>query len=480
LLRRLFRLGFVWVLAVVLAGCGGGGGGAGSNGTQKVDEGRSLLNGLIRDPSTQTTANLDKVVQTFQAAANADPNNMQAQFGLSLAIGARAAQRIDTVYGQYIPLNRSVHPANPGALLCGWKLPQALTATSLQYALGDSLKAVLNGNLLFIQSQTSRSIDPIQVENDLTKLADDLDTMVAALATIPNGAVVTFEIADPARPDNPTATIIFGQAELRLLEILAHAFRVPTNILLIYNLQPGNFDFNAALLDKFGARGIGDGTPFTITPSEYLPGGEFGKVKTDGKSRAAKAKQSLQRLLDQAGPTLDAIQSQLWYINQSPSALAEMKKAQDWITHVKSLNLLTTPTTIKAIKHPWALETTENALVDLGKALDNPPADLRALAPNVTFWITRSLNDDGTYNYNYAYVNVAVNSYTDRTFGGLFAAPGLTNAYLYPMPPDPNTPGFNMLSNYGVHPSTMKDLLPLVVPYPVGGQYQIDIQWPWK
>lgn len=416
---------------LMAAGCGGGGS---SQPPANLGAAQANLNALVRSSAQNTSgltvASLTPIAAQFDSARKASPNNKDAQTGYAISEAALAGLQFAQIFGvtsaggtqttKDVPANAS-HVAQLAQSLALWQLPHLIAtgnvalprATDFVPSLGTGAAVQAQGR----QAHAVTNPTPAQVQTNLVSLDTSLANVEQALAVVNSDPNYTYTLADPSDPTNTGKTVKVGSVELHLLLGLVNALRGAANAGLAYNADPGSFDFNAAVGDLSGKS--------ALTPAQYLPGGTFATLNSDGKARLNTTEQEINNLANNGIFAIDTVQTRTGtgYLIEPGNVVITKAQYNDVETQIKKYQgYLTSAQTVPITVG----NTTTQTQLNLPAFFANPPADLKALLP--TLAVSPSQYGDGSF-------DLTRQNYPDPTFGGLFPS-GLpvnpSSLYVYP------------------------------------------------
>jgi hypothetical protein len=357
----------------LFAGCGGGnsngllgnnGGNNGASVAENLAAGQTSLFAVTQDNDITEAdrASLVSAAARFQAVVNAQSNNSQAR--ASLALIQLALLGLDG-FGQFGG-NANVRSTSNNLTNIG--NPESALRAALDI---QNIPSLLKSVASSVVSPAARTRSATHGEID-----DVQNYLSGATLTAINSAAanLTAAIADQnvsLQVFNRTGRNTLNRADLVILTGGLQAISGVLNVGGAYNIDPGNFYDNRSFSSPSTIDANGDGT---LTPSEYIAPAPFGTLKSGGSQRLSTALTTMRTALTTSNTGITAKLAEADIANELIPVTADLRtalqRAQGQI-----------PLAQTALNGPI---TVSDVTVNIPAFLNNPIADIRTAAPNLT------------------------------------------------------------------------------------------------
>lgn len=413
------------VAAVVAIGCGGGGSSGNNGGTSgadveaQINAGRTSLSTVLVDggSSNEVSQHLNAAVNSFNAAANAAPNNPRAAVGYAIARAGATAQNLVTTFGVEMDADfrtgtpvenvaSSLNVVNPNLNLGYWTRP---------FELKNVLPLMLAPDSRAYPNNPTHA----QVVQAITTAEAQLETAVVRLTDARINALESDPLQLQYRENGTVKTVKIGTVEGYALRAALKAAQGFMDAALAYNLDPGNFHFDNPFLATFNTQLATSGG---VGPETYLPGNGFLALANGGAARLQAFGTKWVGAADDATATIQKYRTRTgtgWVTDSLNVSATQINSAESAIGQFKSFL-----TSQQAVPVRNGNGVTGTLTINIPAWTDGtPPADLKAFFPNL-----RGVPDD----MGDTLIWPIEGSIEDRTYGGLFpVGGGVSEALLY-------------------------------------------------
>lgn len=307
-------------------------------------------------------------------ALQADPGNAEANFLMGLVSLMLEGQRIYDVLDYSVDDGDNVFPFTKGEIpqvtsrVAAALIPTAAKDTGIMDAFGKYAEVTSTPGPRTITSESGTG----EIQAELFRVAGNVDSAVYYLGIakqyLESNPSAYFTI--PRNIFSPGLNYYIDKGDLQMIAGALEYLQCFIYAGTAYFMDENGFDFDVKPTDA-------DSSGY-FEPSETLPSGNWGTLRSDGVARMAKAKTALEAALADLESGIDFALSETTESNEimpvaaDPKLKEDLKSAKnavqfmDDLTHID----LTAESSLKDI-----------VVVNLGAMFDTPPADWKALAP---------------------------------------------------------------------------------------------------